>query len=342
MAEMANEAKGELPLVTFALFAYNQEKHIRRAIEGAFSQAYSPLEIILSDDCSSDRTFEIMQEMAAKYTGPHKVLARKTFKNLGTIDHVIEVFDMANGALVVVAAGDDYSYPERTQEIAKAWRLSGADALFSNHDEIDEEGNHLASNIEPEKSKMLQHYFRGCPSVSRPDGMVSGIPGFSAAYAASVFSGLPRNGFKALNEDALSSFLVNLRGGQIKHVGASLMAYRKGVSSSSMHGGNSSPELIASDERKLQRFSRSGIVFFPYVIDLVGSMDHADLEQFISNMRDAARISAIEASYLDLPLMRRVLMLLRAKSSAEVKYMLPRLMGVYTFSRVKWLCRKIN
>lgn len=45
------------PLVTFALLAYSQEKYIREAVEGAFAQTYEPLEIILSDDCSSDRTY---------------------------------------------------------------------------------------------------------------------------------------------------------------------------------------------------------------------------------------------------------------------------------------------
>jgi len=47
------------PLITFALFAYNQERFIREAVQGAFSQTYSPLEIIMSDDCSKDRTFDI-------------------------------------------------------------------------------------------------------------------------------------------------------------------------------------------------------------------------------------------------------------------------------------------
>lgn len=42
----------QAPLVTFALFAYNQEKFIREAVEGAFAQTYESLEIILSDDCS--------------------------------------------------------------------------------------------------------------------------------------------------------------------------------------------------------------------------------------------------------------------------------------------------
>jgi len=49
--------------VTFALFAYNQEKYIREEVEGAFSQTYQPLEIIWSDDCSSDRTFAPAAEL---------------------------------------------------------------------------------------------------------------------------------------------------------------------------------------------------------------------------------------------------------------------------------------
>lgn len=31
------------PLITFALFAYNQEQYIEEAVQGALSQTYSPL-----------------------------------------------------------------------------------------------------------------------------------------------------------------------------------------------------------------------------------------------------------------------------------------------------------
>ena len=78
--EQANHPS-DRPLITFALFAYNQERFIREAVAGAFSQTYSPLEIILSDDCSSDRTFEIIQEMTAGYEGPHKVILNRNEKN---------------------------------------------------------------------------------------------------------------------------------------------------------------------------------------------------------------------------------------------------------------------
>ena len=40
--EMPDNAT-DRPLVTFALFAYNQEDYIREAVEGAFAQTYEPL-----------------------------------------------------------------------------------------------------------------------------------------------------------------------------------------------------------------------------------------------------------------------------------------------------------
>lgn len=115
----------ERPLITFALFAYNQEKYIREAIEGAFAQTYEPLEIILSDDCSSDRTFQIMEEMAARYEGPHKVIVRRNSVNLATARHVQSAFDDASGELFVVASGDDISSENRVSELVKAWADNG-------------------------------------------------------------------------------------------------------------------------------------------------------------------------------------------------------------------------
>lgn len=113
------------PLVTFALFAYNQEQFIREAVEGAFSQTYTPLEIILSDDCSLDRTFEIMQEMAAAYEGPHRVLLRRNAENCRLAGHINTVADEASGDIIVIAAGDDISHPKRTAIIAAEFQKPG-------------------------------------------------------------------------------------------------------------------------------------------------------------------------------------------------------------------------
>ena len=134
----------ERPLVTFALFAYNQEKYIREAVEGAFSQTYEPLEIILSDDCSTDRTFEIMQNMAHDYLGPHKLSLNKNPRNLGIGGHINKIDAMAKGELILHAAGDDISLPQRAAIIASAWLSSGhPGAIWSNASLIDENGKSL-------------------------------------------------------------------------------------------------------------------------------------------------------------------------------------------------------
>ncbi len=132
----------EKPLLTFAIAAFNQEAFIREAVEAAFAQTYSPLEIVLSDDCSKDRTFEIMKEMAAAYQGPHKIILNRNEKQKSIGGHMNRLVDISHGELIVGAAGDDVSFPERTEETYRAWNATGrkATSIHSNYIQIDEEG----------------------------------------------------------------------------------------------------------------------------------------------------------------------------------------------------------
>lgn len=115
------ESSQERPLVTFALFAYNQEKYIREAVEGACSQTYESLEIILSDDCSTDSTFSIMKEMADGYSGTHKIIVNRNSRNLGIGGHVNKIGGMASGSIVVMAAGDDVSNSNRVSRLISCY-----------------------------------------------------------------------------------------------------------------------------------------------------------------------------------------------------------------------------
>lgn len=142
------EGTEDRPLVTFALFAYNQEKYIREAVEGAFSQTYSPLEIILSDDCSSDRTFEIIEEMAAAYRGPHRVLARRNAENSGWANHINRVLDIAIGEVITWSAGDDIAAADRTELFLEAMGKDPKPSyVHSALEIIDESGLHLGYRI---------------------------------------------------------------------------------------------------------------------------------------------------------------------------------------------------
>lgn len=116
----------EQPLVTFVLFAYNQERYIAEAVAGALAQDYSPLKIILSDDCSTDLTFEIMQRMAAEYQGPHKIVLNRNERNLGISGHVNAVMELVRTQFVILAAGDDISLPSRTSVSVVGLTKSGS------------------------------------------------------------------------------------------------------------------------------------------------------------------------------------------------------------------------
>ena len=103
------------PLVSYVLTAYNVEEFIEESVKCAFSQTYENLEIILSDDCSTDNTFNIMKKMADEYDGPHKIVLNRNEKNLGISQHMSKCYiDLANGDFIVAAHGDDISIPDRT------------------------------------------------------------------------------------------------------------------------------------------------------------------------------------------------------------------------------------
>ncbi len=132
----------EQPLVSFFVISYKQEEFIRDAIQGAFAQTYEPLEIILSDDCSPDRTFEIIKEETESYSGPHRIILNQNESNQGIAGNLNRALELAKGQFIIASAGDDISLPERTAEIVKRLQEteSPVDMVCSYCEEIDETG----------------------------------------------------------------------------------------------------------------------------------------------------------------------------------------------------------
>jgi len=139
------------PLLSFIVYAYQQEKFVVEAVQAAFAQTYSPLEVILSDDASQDGTFAVMGALAAGYKGPHSIVLRQSTENLGTRRHLSEVFRIAKGELFVLAAGDDVSVPERATRTWEAFSASAgrARSIMSDFHGIDESGKDLAGSYQP-------------------------------------------------------------------------------------------------------------------------------------------------------------------------------------------------
>lgn len=105
--------------VTLAIITYNQEKYVEQAVRGAMAQGYAPLEIVVSDDCSTDRTFDIIAAIVDKYDGPHQLVINRNEANLGLAGNVNRVMELASGDIVLLAGGDDISLPDRAARSAE-------------------------------------------------------------------------------------------------------------------------------------------------------------------------------------------------------------------------------
>lgn len=113
------------PRITLALLAYNQAHLVEESVRSALAQACEPIEVLLSDDASSDSTFELMQAQAQAYRGPHHVVVRRNTRNLGIGAHFSVALGQARGDLLVLIAGDDICLPNRVARTAAAWDDSG-------------------------------------------------------------------------------------------------------------------------------------------------------------------------------------------------------------------------
>ncbi|MBE2212922.1 MAG: glycosyltransferase [Opitutaceae bacterium] len=214
------------PLLSLSIAAYKQEPYIRAAIEGAFAQTYSPLEIILSDDCSPDRTFDIMQEMAGRYSGPHRIILNRNPKNLGLARHVNRLFALANGEVFIGSAGDDISLPHRVEATWRVWEKTQrrATGIHSTLIRIDHHGNRTKSppaaatelDFCENGQTLLSEYLRCHASL---------LTGASAAWARVTYEAFGPIPDGIINEDMVLSFRAMLSGG-IALIHEPLVLYR--------------------------------------------------------------------------------------------------------------------
>jgi len=97
------------PLVSIVITSYNRVGMISEAIESALQQDYENLEIIISDNCSTDNTLEVIQ----KYKSDPRIKIFCNETNIGMIGNFkVSIETYARGKYFVNLCSDDLlSYP---------------------------------------------------------------------------------------------------------------------------------------------------------------------------------------------------------------------------------------
>lgn len=304
------------PLVTFGIIAYRQEQYIAEAVAAAFNQSYSPLEIILSDDCSPDRTFDIMRDMAANYRGSHKVIINRNETNLGLARHGNRLMQMVQGELLVAAAGDDVSLPERTARLVEAWESTGrkATVLHSRVIHINARGEAIAHPMWKEDAEPTGRFIiQPASPAEYVRTLQPGVFGCASAWSSKVsrlFGDLPADVIHEDNASTLRSILL----GQMAFVDEPLVKYR--VHENNLFNPSCQSGLtlksIKEDERRLHRIMGSRAVMYRvFCEDLLaarrlGLIAEDEFSKAFAIAKQHERILSLEQAFLASNMMRKL------------------------------------
>ncbi len=99
----------DLPLVSVAMPIYNEEKHLRETLVSITQQDYPNLEILISDNHSTDGTAAICKEFAQKDA---RISYHQQDKNIGVGPNFIHSFETSTGKYFMWASGHDKWAPD--------------------------------------------------------------------------------------------------------------------------------------------------------------------------------------------------------------------------------------
>jgi glycosyltransferase involved in cell wall biosynthesis len=99
----------EHPKVSVIMPTYNHAAFIRESLGSVLAQDYCNVEIIVSDDASSDGTPEILEELAAAH--PDRIRLTLQPSNLGLMRNVNCSLRQVTGDYIAMFAGDDIMLP---------------------------------------------------------------------------------------------------------------------------------------------------------------------------------------------------------------------------------------
>jgi len=105
------------PRVTIGLPVYNGERFLPAALKSLLSQSYADIEIIVSDNASTDRTWAICEDFAAQ---DRRIRLLRNAANIGATANYNRLVDSAHGAYFKWAAHDDNCRPDFIAECVAA------------------------------------------------------------------------------------------------------------------------------------------------------------------------------------------------------------------------------
>lgn len=150
------------PLVSVIMAAYNNEAYIKSAVASLAAQTYRNWELIVVDDCSSDKTGEVIDRLAKKDSRIRAFHNQRNIKQTRTRNFAIS---KAKGKYITLLDSDDERQPSSLKKQAKFLEANpGAVAVGTGAEFCDEQMNRLNDRLYPlDDQKIRRTFFRYSP-----------------------------------------------------------------------------------------------------------------------------------------------------------------------------------
>lgn len=112
--------------VSFIVPCRDKVKFVGDTVKSVLAQSYSPMEIVLSDQGSTDGSLEIMQKLATEYKGPNTVRVLQCpytdWKGMAGLNlHLNWIHTQIDGDIVIMCSADDLNHPDRVKYTVDAF-----------------------------------------------------------------------------------------------------------------------------------------------------------------------------------------------------------------------------
>lgn len=99
--------------ISVAICTYNGEKYIEEQLDSILNQKVSVDEIVVCDDLSTDKTWEILNNYKLKYPEIFKIF--KNEKTLKSVKNFEKAIKLCTHEIIFLSDQDDYWYPQKTE-----------------------------------------------------------------------------------------------------------------------------------------------------------------------------------------------------------------------------------
>jgi len=114
--------------VSILIPVYNREFLLGECIESALAQNYSNFEVIVVDNASTDKTWEVCQEWARK---DHRIKIHRNSENIGPVRNWDRCIQEATGQFTKILFSDDKLMPDCTSKMVDTFLATECSLVFS-------------------------------------------------------------------------------------------------------------------------------------------------------------------------------------------------------------------